>query len=89
MDDKKEIYLISKNRENKFIDEQSKIVDVDDNVIKSLIKYDKFISLITNPIILDYLNNRYKDFSSIVETSHLIEGKKKSSEVFYIFAKGV
>lgn len=68
MDDKKEIYSISKNRENKFIDEQSKIVDVDDNVIKSLIKYDKFISLITNPVILDYLDNRYKDSSSIVET---------------------
>lgn len=68
MDDKKEIYSISKNRENKFIDEQYKIVNVDDNVIKSLIKYDKFISLITNPVILDYLNNRYKDSSSIVET---------------------
>ena len=68
MSDKKEICSLSKNREFRFIDEQSKITEVNDDVIKSLVKYDKFISLITNPIILDYLDNRYNDSFSITET---------------------
>lgn len=68
MENKEETYSISKNRENKFIDEQSKIVEVNDAIIKSLVKYDKFIPVITNHVILDYLNNRYVDSSSIEET---------------------
>lgn len=59
--------IISNNRDNKFTEWEKSITDVNDDVIKS-IKYEKHISLITNPIILSYLKNRYTDSSSNVET---------------------
>ena len=64
---------ISKDRENKFIVEQSLIVEVDDSVICKLFKYDKFASLVTNPIIIDYLTCRYDDSSSLIETIQRIK----------------
>lgn len=60
--------IISNNRDNAFIETQSKITYIDDDVIKNLIKYDKYVSLIDNPIILNYLDNRYNDSSSRLET---------------------
>ena len=65
--------LISENRDAAFIEWQASVTEVNDNIIKENIKYDKFIPLITNPIILDYLNNRFKDSDSIEETLKRIE----------------
>lgn len=64
----REDITISKGRELKFIDEQSKVIDVNDDVIRELIKYDKFASLLTNPRIIDYLEHRFDDSDSIIET---------------------
>ena len=65
--------LISDNRDSEFIEWQNTVTQVNDDIIKEHIKYDKFIPLITNPVILDYLNNRYKDSDSIEETLKRIE----------------
>lgn len=65
--------LISENRDAAFIAWQASVTQVNDDIIKENIKYDKFIPLITNPIILDYLNNRFKDSESIEETLKRIE----------------
>ena len=65
--------LISDNRDAEFIEWQNSVTQVNDDIIKEHVKYDKFISLITNPVILDYLNNRYKDSESIEETLKRIE----------------
>ena len=63
---------ISSNRENKFIEWQNSITEVNDEVIKE-IKYEKYISLITNSLLLDYLKNRYDDSYSLVETYQRIK----------------
>ena len=60
--------VISNNRDSKFKSLQASIEKVDDNIIKDLIKYDKFVDLIDNQIILDYLDNRFTDSSSRLET---------------------
>ena len=47
--------IISNNRDNDFIIKQSLIEDVNDDVIKDILKYDKFLDLVTNENILKYL----------------------------------
>jgi len=64
---------ISENRDRDFIEWQNTITYINDDIVKEHIKYDKFIPLITNPIILNYLNNRFSDSSSIKETLKRIE----------------
>lgn len=64
---------ISKDRETKFIEEQNLITSVDDSVICRLFKYDKFASLVTNPIIIDYLSHRYDDSANLIETIQRIK----------------
>lgn len=59
--------------DNKFIEAQSEVTEVNDEVIKSLFKFDKYISMVTNPIIIDYLNHRFDDSVSLVETVHRIK----------------
>lgn len=65
--------VISDKRNAEFIEWQNSVTQVNDDIIKEHIKYDKFIPLITNPVILDYLNNRYKDSDGIEETLKRIE----------------
>ena len=60
--------IISNNRDNDFIIKQSLIEDVNDDVIKDILKYDKFLDLVTNKNILKYLDNRFTDSSSRLET---------------------
>jgi len=60
--------LISKNRDEAFIKLQNTINDVNDNIIKDILKYDKFLSLVTNEKILNYLDNRFEDSSSRLES---------------------
>ena len=60
--------IISNNRDKDFIEKQNKIRVVTDKVIIDLIKYDKYVPLITNDCLLVYLKNRYKDSSSLIET---------------------
>lgn len=67
-DTHKDKQTISDHRDSSFIESQSHITEVNDTIIKDLIKYDKFVPLITNPIILNYLDNRYKNSSSRLET---------------------
>ena len=64
---------ISENRDAAFIEWQSTVTVINDDIVKENIKYDKYIPLITNPIILDYLNNRFKDSDSLEETLARIE----------------
>ena len=65
--------VISEKRDNEFIEWQASVTEVNDDVIKEHIIYDKFVNLITNPILLDYLNNRFKDSASLEETLKRIE----------------
>lgn len=60
--------IISQNRDNDFIINQSLVNEVNDNVIKDILKYDKFLPLVTNEKILSYLDNRFKDSSSRLES---------------------
>ena len=60
--------IISNNRDNDFISIQNNITEVNDDVIKDLLKYDKFLDLVTNENILKYLDNRFSDSSSRLET---------------------
>lgn len=60
--------IISKNRDNDFIIKQSLINEVNDNIIKDVLKYDKFLPFVTNEKILTYLDNRFKDSSSRLES---------------------
>ncbi len=67
----KDSFEIAKHRDSKFVDWQNSITELDemnDYIIKNHIIYDKYVPLITNKYILDYLNNRYKDSASILET---------------------
>ncbi len=59
---------ISQNRDEKFLKWEKTVTEINDDVVKEHIKYDKYASMITNPIILDYLNNRFADSDSLVET---------------------
>lgn len=65
--------IISANRDNAFIEWQKSVTYINDDIVKEHIKYDKYIQYIDNPVILDYLNNRFKDSSSIEETLKRIE----------------
>lgn len=59
---------ISENRDNKFKEWQKTITLVTDDIIKENIKYDKYLDLIDNSNIIDYLNNRYNDSDSLLES---------------------
>lgn len=61
---------ISENRDKQFIDWQSNVdeKEINDEFIKDNIKYDKQINLLTNPFIKSYLENRFKDSSSLLES---------------------
>lgn len=59
---------ISDNRDNTFIEWQNSVITINDDIIIENIKYDKYIDLITNPALLYYLDNRFKDSSSQLET---------------------
>ena len=68
--------IISKNRENNFIEWQNNITnkeEINDNFIKNNIKYDKFIDLLTNKYIIDYLKNRFNDSNSLLESYQRIQ----------------
>lgn len=65
--------IISDSRDAEFIEWQNSVTEINDDIIKEHIKYDKFLSLITNPVILDYLNTRFKDSDSLEETLKRIE----------------
>lgn len=65
--------VISDKRDSEFIEWQNSVTQINDDIVKEHIKYDKFIPLITNKVILDYLNNRFKDSDSIEETLKRIE----------------
>jgi hypothetical protein len=58
---------------DEFNSKQSNINEVDDKVIKDLCKYDKSLEYITNQKILDYIDNRYNDSSSRLETIQRIK----------------
>lgn len=65
----------SENREKKFKDWESTITSpsqLNDDVIKENIVADKYLQMLTNEIILDYLNNRLSDSESLWETWHRI-----------------
>lgn len=64
---------ISQNRASTFIQSQHNIEYVDDSVIKSLIKYDYQVQLLENPLILEYLQNRFVDSFSLLETYQRIK----------------
>ena len=63
---------ISENRDEAFLEWQKSIIEVNDNIIKD-IKYDRLIDLIDNQNILTYLDNRFKDSSSRLETYQRIK----------------
>lgn len=60
--------VISKNRNTEFSNWEKSVTYINDDIIKENIKYEKHISLITNPIIIQYLETRYNDSSSNLET---------------------
>ena len=63
--------VISDNREINFKNWEKTIKyskDINDDVIKEHIKYSSQVSLITNSVILKYLNNRFADSDSLLET---------------------
>lgn len=55
---------IASNRDEEFKKKQAAITYVDDEVIKDLIKIERQYELIDNPIIIDYLRNRFNDNST-------------------------
>lgn len=59
---------ISENRDAAFIEWQNSVTEINDDVVKKYIKHRSRASLITNPLILNYLNNRFTDSDSIEET---------------------
>lgn len=64
---------ISDNRDKTFIEWQNSVITINDDIIIENIKYDKYIDLITNPALLYYLDNRFKDSSSRLETLQRIK----------------
>lgn len=63
--------VVSSNREFKFIKWQNSIEDIsqlNDEVIKKNFNFKKFIPLVTNTVVLEYLNNRCSDSESLEET---------------------
>ena len=67
----KDSFKIAEHRDDRFKEWQKSIDNseyMNDYVVINHIIYDKYVELIDNPIILDYLNNRFNDSSSILET---------------------
>ena len=60
--------VISENRVANFIEWERSVTKVDDYIILENIKYDVLLESVTNPIIIDYLEHRYNDSDSLVET---------------------
>lgn len=65
--------VISENREKEFIEWERNCTEINDEIVKEHIKYDKQLALIKNPIIIDYLDNRFEDSESAEETLKRIE----------------
>ena len=67
--------VISDNRSAKFKEWEQNLdeVEVTDQFIKENIKYDKFISLLTNENIIKYLRNRFHDSDSLLESYQRIK----------------
>lgn len=66
---------ISQNRYAAFFKWEQSITSpeqLNDNVIQKKIRYKKYVYVITNTIILDYIDNRYSDSYSRVESWHRI-----------------
>lgn len=64
------------NKENIFKEKQAQIIEVNDTIIKNLFssnKINKFLSIIDNSIILSYIDNRFADSSSRIETIQRIK----------------
>lgn len=59
---------ISNNRDSNFIEWQNTVKTINDDIIKEHINYDKYLDLITNNFILSYLDNRFSDSYSRLET---------------------
>ena len=64
---KKDIYFIN------WQDNVNNTIIFNDDFIKDNIKYNKHINLITNQYIINYLQNRFKDSSSLLETYQRIK----------------
>lgn len=65
---------IRADREMKeFLEWEENVTILNDSIIKENIKYDKYISLIKNSILLDYLNNRFVDSTSLLESYQRIK----------------
>ena len=60
--------VISENRVANFIEWERSVTEVNDDIILENIKYDVLLESVTNPIIIDYLEHRYNDSDSLVET---------------------
>lgn len=65
--------IVSINRDNKFIEWQNNVSYIDDDIIKENIKYDRCIDLLTNNYIIGYLQNRFIDSSSLLESYQRIK----------------
>ena len=65
--------VISDNRLQNFKEWEKSVKTVNDDIIKENIRYYYLLEHITNPIILDYLNNRFDDSDSLEETLQRIE----------------
>lgn len=64
------------NKENIFKEKQAQIIEVNDTVIKNLFssnKINKFLSIIDNSIILNYIDTRFSDSTSRTETIQRIK----------------
>lgn len=61
-------HTVSEKRITSFIEKQKRIKKVNDTTIKRLYEYDKYVDYTDNPIIINYLNHRYSDSSSLLET---------------------
>ena len=59
---------ISSMRDKAFKQWQAGVEEIDDDLIKRYIIYDKFVEFVDNPIILKYLQTRFDDSESLVET---------------------
>lgn len=67
----KDSFKIAEHRDERFKEWQKSIInpeDMNDYVVINHIIYDKYIKFIDNPVILNYLNTRFNDSSSILES---------------------
>ena len=83
---------ISENRDNKFIEWQNSLsndIIINDDFIKDNIKYDKFIDLLTNERIINYLKNRFNDSDSLLESYQRILFKVEKKPLCSVCGKAV